>query len=42
MPDDLEPREDRAAQVAIETRGRSICLSFGSEAGCVLTVAAAL
>ena len=42
MPDDLEPGEDRAARVAIETGGGQSVSSFGSDAGCVLTVAAAL
>jgi hypothetical protein len=42
MPDDLEPGEDRAAQVAVETGGGQSVSSFGSDAGGVLTVAAAL
>jgi hypothetical protein len=41
-PDDLEPGEDRAAQVAIEAAGGQSVASFGSDAGGVLTVAAAL
>jgi hypothetical protein len=42
MPDDLEPGQDRAARVAIESGGGQSVSSLGSDAGGVLTVAAAL